>query len=745
MQSNVIGAVLKSKFDLSNRTTIILGWAIIGLMVMAWALAHATPAAKRVLYSDQATHVMIADSLWNDGDLKYSLDDLRRFSLDYPQESGPRGLFLKQGTAGELFYAKPYIYGMVAAPFHAALGMDGFIVLNVLCLLVIGSITAFALKSALAHGWSFIASLAFVVPSAFFPWVFVAHPDIFIAALLAAGTYLLLSVGMSGHSRVFGALILGAALHEKIPFLVVIPFIILAIPDVGWRRRSLIGSLVVVSWFVFSGVNLAIDGSLLSYQGLRLYVRGAPFPLEDGWIPPTKGITGHVFDPLGVAAAIVGNLSLLPTKIADFLVGRQTGIIPYFTVAASLLIMRPAFTWQRSALVLVGFFAYMVLQWLVFPTNGYGGAGSYGSRYMMQALPLIPLAFIGAKYEPFSPKPLAVRRWTGVFLLGTAILGMSIQYRLILPGNEAVMRYWRVNFVSPLNFFRLEEWLLPTVFSGFSDKYVEEVSDGYFKIFKTDKINESSWPHANRDDRRSNFLIYKMDKERKFPPVTVATSVDASVRILSGGRVVWSGAVLAGQNQAIEIDSAVPFRHAFDMLFKKHIALAALVVEADDSGEKEPVNPTLHFHEDTRPFFEGTGKRLTVGELVAQGAELRKGWSHIEPWGVWSDGDMAEISFRVGKGGAKYEAELDLRAYVPGQREALDVELRCSGGGSRHVRFENDAFKLVNLPCEKSRDHEYVLVNAKIRNPTSPLAEGRGVDPRRLGIGLNAVRIERID
>lgn len=93
MQSNVIGAVLKSKFDLSNRTTIILGWAIIGLMVMAWALAHATPAAKRVLYSDQATHVMIADSLWNDGDLKYSLDDLRRFSLDYPQESGPRGLF----------------------------------------------------------------------------------------------------------------------------------------------------------------------------------------------------------------------------------------------------------------------------------------------------------------------------------------------------------------------------------------------------------------------------------------------------------------------------------------------------------------------------------------------------------------------------------------------------------------------------------------------------------------------------
>lgn len=126
-------------------------WLFIGVALLTWALGVATSKNERTIYSDIATHVMIASSVWEDGDLKYSLDDLNRFREDYPIVSGPRGLFLKQAGDGSLFFAKPYLYGAVAAPFYGLLGIDGFIVLNVLCLVAIGLTAGFALRSTLGQ------------------------------------------------------------------------------------------------------------------------------------------------------------------------------------------------------------------------------------------------------------------------------------------------------------------------------------------------------------------------------------------------------------------------------------------------------------------------------------------------------------------------------------------------------------------------------------------------------------------
>lgn len=718
-----------------------------GIVAMFWALTLATPKAERVLYSDQATHVMIAASVWNDIDLKYSLEDLHRFREHYPKETGPRGLFLKQGVSDDLFYAKPYIYGMIAAPFYAVFGVDGFVIFNVICLVLIGSVVGLVLSGVVGTGWGLFASLAFVLPSAFLPWVFVVHPDLFIAALLAVGSYLLLNDKTSRGWQIVAALILGAALHEKITFLLAIPFVALAIPAVGWGRRVLIGAVIIFSWLLFTGVDLAVDGSFLSYQGLRFVVPGAPFPLEVGWTPPARSMTAHVFDPIAVVLAIVGNLSLLPEKLIDFLVGRQTGIIPYFSLAFGLLIIRPFFVWGRSAIVLLGFFAYLLLHWLVFPTNGYGGAGSYGSRYMLQALPLIPISFIGVAPRPYLNKLPATLDILKFFLAGLTIFALIIQQRIFIQGHESVMRYLEANVSPPLNAFRLEKWLLPFTL-GLSSSYLDETDKGRFRIYRPDETNRGSWSRIGADSVNSSFVLYKNDAQKKFPPVSLVLPVDAKVHISSSGHVVWSGVVSAAQPQRIEIDGLVHFRSAFDLLFKRHIALAELVVKAELAGayaDEQRRAVSLRFDAPPPPLFEAVGERLTVTEFVAHGADLRAGWSQLEPWGIWSDGNFADIYLRVGEGRQKFLVELGAHAYVPSRRQALEVEFRCSGAKPRRVLFEQGASKSIELTCEKPQHHEYLLVTAVVRNPTSPQAEGQSTDSRRLGVGLKTFKIELVE
>lgn len=725
----------------------IVVWLLMGALLLAWALTVTTPRSERIVYSDQATHVMIASSVWLDGDIEYTLEDLKRFREDYPKAGGPYGSFLKQNAAGALYFAKPYLYGVVAAPFYGLFNVDGFIILNALCLVAVGMVTGLAVGTALGQGWGLFASAVFVIPSAFLPWVFVPHPDLFIAALLALGGGLMLCGRASRWHQVLGAVVLGAALHEKIPFVFVIPFVIVAMPAASWMWRGGMSVTVVLSWLLFSSLNIAIDGSFLSYQGLRLYAAGNPFPLEPGWTPPVKEYTSHVFDPRALVFSILGNLSLLEEKWLDFLVGRQTGIIPYFAAGFALLLGRLFLGFGRALWVLAGLFAYLGVQWLAFPTNGYGGAGSYGSRYLLQALPLIPLSYMGVC------KPFRIDRWVSadrllkILLAVSAVFALSIQYRIFLHGNESVFRHYTANIEPPINSFRLERSLLPTTFSGASSRYVDEESDGRVRIFRVDETRFGSWLRWVDRSNESSFVLYKDDLSAPFPPIEIRSPIDTWAKIEVDGTLIWSGMLSGGQPKVLEVESAVAFSSAFDLLLGRRVGFSTLKVKVDqfDRYTDGTVRKVSSRFQTDPALFEGIGEQLSPRELAVRGAELRTGWSHLEPWGVWSDGSYADISLRVGPGGRKFEVDLGVHAYVPPKRETLEVDFLCTGSEAQRVVFRREQFETVRLTCEKRPQDEYVVVSAAVWDPTSPKEEGRGPDPRRLGVGLHMFRMERFE
>jgi hypothetical protein len=730
---------------LSDHRDFLTFWLLLGVMLLVWALSMATPKTERTIYSDISTHVMIASSVWGDGDLVYTLEDLQRFRDDYPAMDGPAGLFLKHGSDTALYFAKPYIYGVVAAPFYGLVGVNGFIVLNVLCLFAIGLIAGFALNMTLGRYWAMFASVGFVLPSAFLPWVFVPHPDLFIGALLAVGCYLLLRDMNARVWQVLGAAILGAALHEKIPFIFALPFIVAAVPSNSWRWRGVLGALIAVSWLLFSLPNIDIDGSLFSYQGLRFPSSRNPWPLEAGWNSPIRAMTSHIFDPAAVLQAILGNVGLVWEKFIDFLVGRQTGIIPYFALGFVLLLIRPFFGPSRSLLLFAGLFAYLLMQWLVFPANGYGGSGSYGSRYLMQALPLVPLAYLNVRPLPGISKGVLLERFLKGILIVSLLFAFIMQHRIFLQGNELVKQCSRAVTQAPLNAFRLEKWLLSTIFYGSTPtRYLDTKDSGRFRVFRLNETAEGSWLQWPKNSNKSTFVLYKNNPSDTFPSVEVISSVNTQATIEIDGKIIWSGVLLSEHPKQIKVDIPTSFHTAFDLSLKREISQATLQLKVDHvarNSDGKVKRPLLRFATDPKLFVR-FGEKLDVKNLVADGAELRRGWSQLEPSGVWSDGLHADIALRLGQG-ELFHTELLTQAYIPPRRKTLEAKFHCNGLAIQRVLYLPGQLQTIRIPCLKRAEDDYVVIGVDIVDPTSPLAEGISADSRLLGVALHSVKIDK--
>src|SRR5689334_3381803 len=101
-----------------------LALALLGLAAAAFKLRlSAAPVG------DETTHVLMAQSLWEDGDLLFGKPDLRRAYQTWNE--GPAGLALLTLDGGRTVrYAEPIPWALVAAPAWALLGAAGLPILN---------------------------------------------------------------------------------------------------------------------------------------------------------------------------------------------------------------------------------------------------------------------------------------------------------------------------------------------------------------------------------------------------------------------------------------------------------------------------------------------------------------------------------------------------------------------------------------------------------------------------------------
>ena len=710
--------------------------ALLALVVCVSALLNAAPKSERKVFADVSTHVMIAGSVWGDFDLEYTLEDLQRFRGDYPAEKGPRGLFLKEGSNGALYYAKPPLYGVTASIFYGLFGINGFLVLNSLCLFLVALVVARSLAASFGEAWATVAAAGFVLFSPFVTWVPVAHPDLFVATLLAVSCFLAVREGRGLGSTLAGAVLFGAVLGEKPTFLLLLPFIMLAMGWRAWRAPLMFCGVSLLTFMALSSINLLVDGNLLAYQGNRFYVgRHTPFPLESGWQLPYRGQLSHLFDTGQVILALLSNITLLGDKLVDFLVGRQTGILPYFPMAFLLLVLAPSAGWNRSLWLLAGLFAYLGLNLFAFPTNGYGGSGTYGSRYLMQALPLVALAYLSAG-KPVAPTRQRIHR--GLVMLGL-VLGVGLQWRLLPPDAQIIPKRHDYLKMAPMSWFPVERWLLPR--SRLATTEVAANSRDF--VFLPDQAGAHHRRVSGGVESRESVILFQSGEDRLFPPLQLLAATDREAALVDGERVLWRGRLAAGQPETIRLDSQVFTASAFDLLDNNYKRLASLelVSVSSDMELRRPMPPLrLGF---ARPHgrFAAYNEDLAASELAAAGVQLRSGWSAVRPWGVWSEASIADVLVPVGQDAAGYELEMNLLAYTPAGSDALKFQAACNGrdGGIMEARDEVE----LRIACPVSSGAEFVHLVLYMENPRSPRELGIGKDTRQLGLGLRRLRVNR--
>ena len=416
----------------------------IALALGGFAISVDFPQASQGFKGDEATYYCLAWSLAIDHDFEYRREDLGRVWEEY---AGPQGLFLKRGRSIEgvqfvgrvpfvqfvkgedpdrnrLFYAKAYIYPLVAAPFVRVFGTNGFLVLHAL-LFALTFAAAYVLL--VARGTAQGTAVAFVlvffaasVVPVYFIWL---SPEIFNVSLVMYAAFLwaykeaaaasppsggrLDRFLRSPHSDLAAAVLAGVATFSKPPHVA----LILAIAGLAFLRRqwwhgTKIGAVFTVVTAGLFALNLAITGDV-NYQGGDRKTFYGPPPSESTYAGPvgfpfqtpeaTFEVTGQgrATDEVPVDVLVSGDtLRVLRHNVWYFLAGRYGGLVPYFfpgIVSAALFLLAPGHrrVWQWLTLAVIAATAVGLL--LYMPNTYSGGGGPIGNRYYIGFYPLFLL------------------------------------------------------------------------------------------------------------------------------------------------------------------------------------------------------------------------------------------------------------------------------------------------------------------------------------------------------------------
>jgi hypothetical protein len=397
------------------------------------------------IQSDEATYYMMGHSLAEDFDLSYRREDLARVWREFP--SGPSGLFLKKGRdldvqltdgapfvrlaskpdpdSAQLFYGKSYIYPLVASPFVAAFGTNGFLVFHALLLGAVLLAGYLFLNARSAPGVSLVLASGFLMASvapAYFVWM---TPELFNFTLVVLGYFCWLYKEVASPdspvratrwlfrpgSDWVAAVLLGIATFSKPSnLLLMLPLLAWLLIRRQWRRAFVAGAIFAAVGAVLVGGNLAITGDWNFQGGDRRTFYGS-FPFQDRAVQwedagqdraTNRVLWDHIFDRRVFWTVFSHNLGY-------FMVGRYSGLLPYFfpgmfAIVAFLMARGRRAAWQW--LVLSAALAEMLLLLVWVPYTYNGGGGSIGNRYFMNTYGV--LLFL---LPPISSAGIAIIPW----------------------------------------------------------------------------------------------------------------------------------------------------------------------------------------------------------------------------------------------------------------------------------------------------------------------------------------------
>lgn len=403
----------------------------VAVLLLGFAVSVDFPRAARGFKGDEATYYMLGHSLARDFDFTYERRDLIRVWEEYP---APEGVFLKRGKTNRfestgtfpfvrrvkaddpvqtrLYFSKSFIYPLVAAPFVRLFGTNGFLVFHAL-LLTVDVFLAYLWLVARGSTRSSAAAFAVTffggcVAPVYFVWL---TPELFNLSLVLAAMFLwsykeAVRDTQPGQDRGFvhgaGSDYLAAVLAGIVTFskpthgLVVLPMLILAVARRHWRRAFTLACLFALVAGGLFALNLAITGEF-NYQGgyRKTFYSSTGFPFANTW--ETFDNRAPLHERSEILLDTLANqhtVEVFARNVWYFLVGRHSGVLPYFFPGVICVAMFLRRRHERRAwqwLVLGTAAAAAGAQMAITPYTWSGGGGPVGNRYFLSFYPLLLL------------------------------------------------------------------------------------------------------------------------------------------------------------------------------------------------------------------------------------------------------------------------------------------------------------------------------------------------------------------
>lgn len=413
-------------------------FAAIALFLVLFPLGLAKPGMPLTLKSDEPAYYLMALSLVRDGDLVCEVRDIERLGVEFPYNTTKNLILGTDDGWKTVYFGKPYLMSLIAAPATALFGADGFVATNMALLMLSVWLGALWLRRFNPEWLALLFSAGFFLLSNAFAYVFWLHTEVLCIASVTACLYFGLTdsshpkraPGRSLAARLralaarddvrlalSGAALVPGAYNKPYLALLGLPVVVRAL-----GRRGLRGALAWVAGAAALGVavcaiSVALVGQPTPYLGLarsgvevdRLD-RMPELPVFRADDPRGSAPNSFtwIFRSFRFDRDTISNLGY-------FLVGRHTGLFPY---SPFVLLALGLFLWnrprEREQWALVAALAGIALYSLTFIWfNWHGGGGFVGNRYFVGALP--GFLFLATRIVP-TWLPLAGYALGGLFV-----------------------------------------------------------------------------------------------------------------------------------------------------------------------------------------------------------------------------------------------------------------------------------------------------------------------------------------
>ena len=424
----------------------VLVFVCLAVFLFLFPLTLEKPGVPATLKADEPAYYLLSLSLVRDGDLRFEVKDNDRVFEEFPAAPAQNLLLMSPDRWKTVYFGKPYVYSLFAAPLVALFGANGMVAFNMLLLLAMIWMGMVWLRRWNPEPLALLFSAGFFLLSAGFSYVFWMQTELFNMATVMACLFFGLHEPEEGTERrrwwlwaLASAAALALAVYNK-PMLAALGLPVLY----RWARARrfreigawLAGAALTVG--LAAGVSIAFTGKPSAYLGMERAGLRICKPGEMPIQPETS-----TAEPVHAAAQKAGearswfwifripdvNLESFSENLGYFLWGRHTGLLLYFPFAVLSVVLfllhgrRSGVGWVNlGSLAIVALF---FLLWI--PFNWHGGGGFVGNRYFVNAYPAF--LFLVTRITP-SWIPAVGFGWAGLYLstLFFQPLGLTVAF-----------------------------------------------------------------------------------------------------------------------------------------------------------------------------------------------------------------------------------------------------------------------------------------------------------------------------